>query len=215
MRHTSKRQYEWSDNIAYAVGLMASDGCLSSDGRHLDLTSIDIEQLENFMAAIGRKLKVSIKDNGRGDMAYRVQFSDVSLYDFLLSAGLTPRKSLTLSNVRIADKYYPSFLRGLFDGDGSCYAYNDPRWPTSFVFYTNFSAANRQFLEFIQYQNYRLFNLIGGSIRKSPRVYTLAYGKADSKKLFDFFYPDGVSVLSLSRKRIKLRGFIEKDSMVK
>ena len=46
---------EWNPGLAYAVGLLASDGSLSCDGRHIDLTSIDIDQLENFNKALEQK----------------------------------------------------------------------------------------------------------------------------------------------------------------
>jgi DeoR-like helix-turn-helix domain len=42
------RQLEWSPNIAYAVGLITTDGNLSSDGRHLSITSADIDLLETI-----------------------------------------------------------------------------------------------------------------------------------------------------------------------
>lgn len=32
---------KWSPKIAYAVGLITTDGSLSKDGRHIDLTSKD------------------------------------------------------------------------------------------------------------------------------------------------------------------------------
>ncbi len=123
MRYAYKREYIWSENIAYLVGLMTSDGCLSKDGRHLDLTSIDLEQIENFCTAIGRPITVTKKKNGRGGYAFRTQLSDVRLYDFLINAGLTPNKSLTIEKVSIPDLFYSDFLRGLLDGDGSVYGY--------------------------------------------------------------------------------------------
>ena len=36
---------KWSPHFAYAVGLLTADGCLSKDGRHLDLTSKDRIQI--------------------------------------------------------------------------------------------------------------------------------------------------------------------------
>jgi hypothetical protein len=41
----------WSSNMSYAIGLLTTDGCLSSDGRHILLTSKDKEQLNNFSKA--------------------------------------------------------------------------------------------------------------------------------------------------------------------
>ena len=40
-----KAKIVWNHNLAYAIGLLATDGNLSSDGRHMALVSKDIEQI--------------------------------------------------------------------------------------------------------------------------------------------------------------------------
>lgn len=211
MRYKARRVYEWSDEIAYTVGLMASDGCLSNDGRHLILVSTDIDQLENFVAAIGRSLPISKHESGKDrysrKQGYRVQFSDVGYYDFLLSVGLTPNKSKTIPALDVPSQYYGHFLRGLFDGDGTTYAYNDPRWPTSYLYYVGFSSASVMFLEYLVKKNKELFGVKGSSMRVSPRVATLVYGKSDSYKIYRGMYANASS-LYLGRKRDKLESFI-------
>ena len=214
MRYSSHRSYSWSQNTAYLTGLMAGDGCLQSDNRHLDITSVDLEQLFNFQLALGREQKISKKFSGSGKQAFRIQFSDVALYDFLLSAGLHPKKSHTIQNVSVPDIFYADFLRGLFDSDGTCYAYHDPRWPTSYLYYSAFTGASLQFLQNIQVRNHELISLQGKSIRNSSRAYSLTYGKSDTRKLFDFMYYSN-SVIYLSRKHTKLKGFISAESMLK
>ena len=61
-----KVKIKWSSDFAYAIGLIASDGCLYGDGRHISLTSLDIDQLENFNKALGISIKISTKFNGYG-----------------------------------------------------------------------------------------------------------------------------------------------------
>ena len=46
----------WSENLAYAIGLIATDGSLSNDGRHLNFTSKDIDQIQTF-AKIRKRIK--------------------------------------------------------------------------------------------------------------------------------------------------------------
>jgi hypothetical protein len=111
MRYAAKRHYAWSAPLAYTVGLMASDGCLQKDGRYLDITSVDIEQLDNFAQALGRPLPISRKKSGPNRWGHRMQFSDVAYYDFLL--GLTPVKSKTMGALKVPDEFYTDFLRGL------------------------------------------------------------------------------------------------------
>lgn len=209
MRYAQKRSYVWSDAIAYSVGLMASDGCLQKDGRHLDLTSVDIDQLENFSMALGRSFVISGKPNSSNVSAYRVQFSDVAYYDFLLEAGLTPSKSKTIGKLNIPNIYYADFLRGVFDGDGSCYAYMDKRWKSSYMFYVTFSAASPAFLKYLQSRNSALLYTSSGSLRMSGRAHVLSYAKSDARKLFAAMYRDDLA-LRLDRKYTKLLGFTKK-----
>ncbi|MEK7603069.1 MAG: LAGLIDADG family homing endonuclease [Patescibacteria group bacterium] len=210
MRYLKKRHYDWSTSIAYIVGLMASDGCLQSDGRHLDITSVDTDQLENFNQGIGRIMRISEKSNSSAVTAYRIQFSDVAFYDFLLQVGLTPNKSKTLGKLNIPTEYYAPFLRGLFDGDGSCYGYYDPRWPTSFVYYVSFSSASPAFLDFISTANRQIIGVKGNSIRNRAHSMSLVYGKADSYLLYKSIYKHSEG-LFLNRKRSKWEGFINID----
>lgn len=147
---------------------------------------------------------------GNNKQAYRVQFGDVAYYDFLLDAGLTPNKSLTIGKLRIPVEFYGSFLRGVFDGDGTCYGYNDPRWPTSFLYYTGFSSASKVFLEYLASTNASLYQTKGTSIRKAPRALSLVYCKADSLILYAAMYKNAGS-LFLGRKRSKLEAFITRD----
>ena len=206
MRYAARRHYTWSPAIAYSVGLMASDGCLSRDGRHLNLTSTDIEQLENFARAIGRDLPVKQKIGGAGTTSYFTQFSDVAYYDFLMAAGLTPAKSTTIGRLSIPDEYYSDFLRGVFDGDGSCYAYIDTRWKSSYMFYVTFASASPPFLCYLREQNAKLAHTTAGSLRQSGRAHILSYAKADATKLFALMYYSEETI-RLERKYTKLRGF--------
>jgi len=97
----------WTSNLAYAVGLIATDGCLSKDGRHIDLTSKDLEQVENFKNILSSKAKVSLKTRGTPPFKsyYHIQISNVSFYRWLKNIGLTPNKSKTLGSIKIPDSY--------------------------------------------------------------------------------------------------------------
>lgn len=181
---------------------------MSPDNRHIDLTSVDREQLENFLLCLGRKNKISSKKSGSGRISLRVQFSDVTLYRFLLDIGLTKNKSRVMGALKVPKKYFFDFLRGHFDGDGSFYSYFDPRWKNSFMFYTSFSSASEAHIRWIQSEIYALLG-ISGSISKSIKnsAYQLKYAKADSLKLFPNLYYNK-QVVCLSRKRHKIEAVL-------
>ena len=197
----------WSPKLAYAVGLIASDGSLSVSGRHIDLTSKDREQLLNFMGCIDKEVKVSMKTPRYGSEGIaRIQFSDVVLYNFFLSIGLTPRKSLTIGALDIPDELFFDFLRGSFDGDGCFYSYFDPRWKNSFMFYLNFVSAREKHMQWIQETVQRLCGVGGHRVfsgRLGHKMHSLRYAKKDTLKLLELMYPN-TKVVSLSRKRLKI-----------
>ena len=192
-RYTYKNQYSWSADIAYIVGLIASDGCLSKDGRHIDFTSKDLQLAQLFQKLIKPGAKIGYKNAGLNNhgVYYRIQFSDSSLYDFLLSTGMTPNKSLIIPGLKIPKEYFADFLRGEFDGDGCIYGYKDSRWPNSFMHYTTFTCASLAFLKWIQDSINTQISCAGmGTLRKSGGAYQLSYAKKDSLLIFNYMYYD-------------------------
>lgn len=102
----------------YLVGLIVSDGSLSVDKRHIDITSKDYRFLKSVKKIVSLPQKINIKSNGRKSTFYRIQIGSVILYQKLLSIGLTPNKSKKIGSLKIANSYFNDFLRGVIDGDG-------------------------------------------------------------------------------------------------
>lgn len=100
-------------NLWYLVGLITSDGCLSKDGRHIDITSSDYEFLSKIKNKFSLTNRIGIKNKEKINMAYYIQISNKNFYDFLLSIGLIPNKSLTLDRLDISKEFFNDFLRGL------------------------------------------------------------------------------------------------------
>jgi hypothetical protein len=200
-----KVKIEWSANFAYAIGLLATDGCLSRDGRHIDLTSVDEEQLNNFKHALRIQVPIGSKKSGMGRHGLRVQFSDVQFYQFLVTIGLTQKKSKTLGKVYVPTKYFFDFLRGCFDGDGCFYSYFDPRWKSSFMFYTVFVSASREHIDWLRDKIKSRIGIEGHiSTDGERKTYQLKYAKGESLKILkSMYYSD--SAIRLSRKLTKIK----------
>lgn len=207
-----RKEVVWSSELAYAIGLITTDGCLSGDGRHLILVSKDVQQIENLKRCLGLKVKIGIHKSGRTDDAnpyYRAQWGDVVLYDFLLSIGLIPNKSLILGALKIPDAYFFDFLRGHFDGDGSFYSYFDPRWKSSFMFYLVFTSASRAHIDWLRSTLNRLLDVQGhmalthGSSQERHEVYNLRFAKRETRIVLEVLYAQP-NVLCLKRKRLKI-----------
>lgn len=108
-------QYFW-----YFIGYLATDGNLSKDGRHINITSKDrghliaIKKLLHLRCKVGWKTRGGSKEKNYS----QIQIGDVKFYKYLLDIGITPKKSLTLGEIAIDRRYFSDFLRGVTDGDG-------------------------------------------------------------------------------------------------
>jgi len=205
MKPLGKVSIQWSPEFAYAIGLIVTDGCLYGDGRHINFTSKDREQIDNFMRCLDIENHIGKKYNGaKTHHSLVVQFGDINFYEFLNSIGITAKKSKTIGEVRVPEEYFFDFLRGHFDGDGTFYSYWDPRWRSSFMFYAEFISASKIHVNWLRSEIERHLNIRGhitNSIRSS--VYQLKYAKAESLKLLPKLYYNP-EVVCLSRKRIKI-----------
>ncbi len=197
---------KWSAGFAYALGLIASDGNLSSDGRHITLVSTDKDQLETFCRVLGVGHKITSHtaqdETYKRKSSFRVQIGDVLFYAFLQKIGFTPNKSRTIGAIGIPRKYFFDFLRGSFDGDGCSYSYWDKRWKSSFMFYVVFCSASEKHTTWIRTEISERLG-INGHISRTGVMHQLRYAKSDSAQLLKRLYPTR-DVPCLRRKRLKI-----------
>jgi hypothetical protein len=206
-----ERKDYWNNNFAYAIGLFTADGCLSSDGRHLEFTSKDEEQVKTFAQCLNLKNSITLKSRGNseGKKYFHIQFGDVKLYRFLNSIGLTPKKSLTIKELKIPSVFIPDFTRGLLDGDGSVHTNSHPE-SKLLQFKTSFHSGSKIFLEWLSNQLKVMALLEGGTLCKSTRAYNLSYGKRDSIRLIKAIYYSE-KVPCLKRKKVIALDFINRS----
>lgn len=195
---------KWRPDLAYVVGLIATDGSLSKDKRHIDFTSKDYEQIVNFKKILCINSKYRLKNSGsvKERRYYSVQFSHVKLYRFLESTGLYSNKSKTLGEINVPDKYFGDLLRGLFDGDGYTTSHFDKRWKSSFVLYSGFTSASKHYLHWLLNKIKKLYGIEGRIKTDGKSAQTLYYAKYASVKLFkQIYYRD--DLICLKRKKFK------------
>ena len=214
-RYTLQRKVktDWSPNLAYAIGLIASDGNLSSDGRHMSLTSGEEEMMHNFKNALNLKNIIGKYVGGKEKTHkkyFYIHFGDKVFYQFLNTLGLTPAKSRIIKHVKIPTAYFRDFLRGLFDGDGTFYTFRDGRWPNSFSFKLSIASASIDFIKWLK-ESLTKHGGVKGYIHKGDGVWNLEYVKGDTKRLFSFMYYSD-DILYLKRKYDKIRIAIEEDN---
>ncbi len=208
MRRLSKVKIEWSQNFSYAIGLITTDGNLSTDGRHINMTSKDEELITTFKKCLAINNKIGRKSRGgsKDKKYFVVQFGDKNFYEFLVGLGLMPNKSKYLGNLKIPQKYFADFLRGCIDGDGHIAVHSHPesKWPQLRL---RLTSASRNFLDWIRNETKKNVNPAGGWIEKCRSVHILSYGKSDSIKILKFMYQEKGSPC-LKRKYIIASRFL-------
>lgn len=207
MNRLSKVKIEWSPDFAYAIGLIATDGNLSKDGRHLNFTSKDYELVVIFKKCLNLDNKIGRKARG-GSLEkkyFMVQFGDRNFYDFLVNLGLKVAKSKILESLDIPSKYFADFFRGCIDGDGCITSHKHPE-SKYLQWRLKLSSASPKFLYWAKQQIKESYNVQGGFVRHTPnnRAYELTYGKRDAEKILTIVYYPGVKYY-LRRKFLKAK----------
>ncbi len=215
----------WTDDLAYAVGLIATDGCLSRDGRDVIFVSRDEALVESFIRCAGHpRARITSWPSSAGTPIYRVQLSDVRFYQWLISLGLHPAKSLTLGALAIPSEHFTGFVRGLLDGDGTIYVlrHRPTRKAQPGYWYerlwTYFTSASRAHIDWLRGEVTRLYGLRGyiETTRRQGRhaFYRLKFGNRESLKLLSILYADPTAP-ALQRKRDIWLAYLRRSAVVR
>jgi hypothetical protein len=215
----------WSDEMAYIVGLTATDGCLFTGRRAINFKSGDRQLVETYLRLLGRKNRVKSHPTATGGVAYYTQFHDSLLYEWFRSTGLTPRKSLTIGALSVPDEFLMPLARGLLDGDGSVinrvYRADTGRRTDYYWEYliTSFKSASRPHLKWLQERLVKFTEQSGNLAElktKIPRpnrhpLFELRYGKRSSLVLLPLIY--SADAPCLERKRAIWLNYAERHAL--
>ncbi|HYK98420.1 MAG TPA: hypothetical protein VEU77_08515 [Candidatus Acidoferrales bacterium] len=199
--------------MAYIVGLTATDGCLLTGRKAINFKSGDRELVETYLRLLGRTTKIGTERTKSGGVAFKTQFSDARWYEWLVEAGVTPRKSLTLGGIDVPDAFLLPLARGLLDGDGSVinkvYRADTARRSDYYWEYllTRFHSASRAHLDWLEGRIAAVTGVAGYVIEARRRnadpkrhpFYHLRYGKRGSVVLLPLLYPTGAPCLARKR----------------
>jgi hypothetical protein len=196
-----KPQHLW-----YTVGLIATDGNLSKDGRHTVITSKDEDLLEGLKKILHLALKLTKKSraHSKEKKYFCLQIGDVKFYKFLLSIGLHQKKSLTLGKIKVPKEYFIDFFRGVIDGDGNISTWQH-KSNKNIQWSLRIFSASITFINWLKVNSEHKFK-INGKLYKSEKVdanplYTLKFGKFAAKSIIYYCYYK--NSFSLQRKHLK------------
>lgn len=213
----------WSPKMAYVLGYIYADGVIedvrkSSRTCYLAITSIDSDILVKIRGVLSsshnlyvEKGKINTFPGNRKYLckkSYILRIGSKSIYDDLLSLGVTPRKSLTLTFPTIDKKYLRYFIRGYFDGDG-CVMVSVDKGKKSPSIKTVFTCGSKPFLTKLE----SLLHLtIGTGVKKvfnGAHAFQLGYKKYDSLKILSFIYKGLKDAPYLDRKYNKYNQYLQ------
>ena len=122
---------KWTPEMSYVLGYIVADGCIVvrknriKNPYTLNITSADKKHLVKIRKKINSEHAISVKQNGNGEYkGFQLQISNPVITDDLMKLGIFPRKTKNLNPINTPKKYFPDFVRGFFDGDGTVYIYN-------------------------------------------------------------------------------------------
>jgi len=210
------KNFDWTTNLAYIIGLLTTDGNLSKDGRHIIMRSSDLQLLDTFKKCLHltNKIAQSKNDGWAKKPRYRIQFGNVQLYRWLLKIGLFPAKSYIIGPLKIANQYFSDFLRGHLDGDGSIITYKDyynvfknPAYIYTRL-YICFRSASKNHIEWLRKKTTKLYNIKGSIAEQKPRrkeqstsIWILKFAKKESIRLLHrIYYKDNLPCLKRKKK---------------
>ena len=187
----------WSPEMAYVLGLVVTDGCISREGT-VSLSMNDKDLLEKVKKVMDSMHKITPSKHQKG--LYYFHFTREKLVKDLERFGVLPRKSLTIKLPGVPQEYLPDFIRGVFDGDGSVFF--DKRRP-KFPLRAKFVSGSEDFINGLQ-KSLKFLGMPKRTIyrqkTKNGWSYMFIYDHKDSVNLFNILYKNTQNRLFLDRK---------------
>lgn len=199
---------KWSSEMAYVLGFFAADGSMVINPRgahYLDFHITDKDLLFEIRKTLDSNHKIKERERGGNRKnIYRLQIGSKKMFNDLINLGLTPRKTKTLQLPKVPQKYFPDFVRGYFDGDGTVaictYKRKNRNNKKYTVLQSGFTSGSEIFLKQLQEKLKRIANL-SGCLTFLAGVCRLKYCINDSMKLYNFMYYSDDIKFFLERKQ--------------
>ena len=194
-----------SDEKAYWLGYITSDGTISKDNYRVSLTSKDLEIIEKFKRCINATQPISTvisydEERKKTYTRYLIQINSKEFVSYLLKHGVTNEKSCECNfpTEIINKKLIPSYLRGLFDGDGSVSKVSEKSIRISFIATRTILNYIQKFLLKLKIKKHPIYNIMKHKSKKY-KMYQTHYFK-DSMKILNIIYENSKNEVRLNRK---------------
>jgi len=203
--------------MSYVLGFIVADGCigvkrLRKDGTKqfcLSITSKDISLLKNIRKVMSAGQSIILKQSGtKKGACYHLQIGYQEICNDLINLGIYPRKTYNLNPIKVPYKYFPDFVRGFFDGDGTVYIYKVNGVPQIKVGFISTSLSfltelNKQLCRSLDIPIKSIHKTTDGRVEKGMTQFTTHFYIDDCKRLYKFMYKNASIFLDRKYKIFK------------
>lgn len=195
-----------SPNMAYILGILASDGTVRKNTNEIKLTlsSVDKDFLVKLQREVGgRPIKIYETQKGFSNATW--SFSSRHIKDVLGQYNIVPCKTNTFKfPLKLEKQYWRDFIRGYFDGDG-CISTAGPN-AIRFQIGSKTRDVLEQIIEF-----FSEFNIDKPSIyKRQDGFYYFQYSSTSTRQIYSVLYYDGC--LHLPRKKKKYEEILYRNN---
>lgn len=199
LRKTVNRNFfnSWSNEMAYVLGWITTDGCILSNLKSFHITSIDIDHLYKLSSLMETDVKITLyKGKGNARLAGKVFIGSKYMVKKLLNIGIIPRKTGKIQMPLVPDEYLSHFFRGVFEGDGTIFVRKGQAVLKVYNGSNGFLCElNRRISECLNIRSGSIYKVKGCNSR------TLYFGSHERiVSLFDFMYSGVTENMILERK---------------
>lgn len=187
-----------SCNMAYILGILASDGTIKLDRNEIKLTlqRDDRELLEKIHHELNMTRPIHDYEDRKGHKNSSLVISSKQIKQDLSEYGIIPQKTFNLTTPKKLNKvYWIDYIRGFFDGDGCICQKTDGH--VSFSLY----CACKDFLQEICDFLYEEYNIPKKPIYIHGNIYKIEYGKKATQQIYDILYTN--NSIYMKRKKDK------------
>lgn len=200
-------------NQAYFIGLIASDGNISSsDNRvELELASVDLPILEQLRQELELEREIKIYETSSGYVKNKLYFYSAQIKRDLISYGVVPNKTYSKSfsfPKKMQKEYIIDYIRGYFDGDGSVKPSGSNNRPAFQIDGTQLHVLQDMQKYFKEVHSLEL--RITKQSKTNVQLYRLYCYADTAEKVFELMYKDKEETLYLTRKYDKYKTLLDK-----
>ncbi|WP_096154508.1 LAGLIDADG family homing endonuclease [Bacillus sp. FJAT-45066] len=188
----------WSDEMAWVLGLIITDGSISKKTHSITLSQKDTELLR--LVAEYMKADYVIAPIASTRTVPKLIINSKIIKHDLIQLGLIPKKSLIVPFPNVPSVYIPAFIRGVIDGDG---------WVQGRGYVMNITTESEPFANGL----YHVFNtwmlrmeIITETTKNSSVIYRVwVKGKSDICKLAKIIYNTDIQYESHKKQKMMQR----------